>query len=833
MAERSIIIDHFTDLTENADAIEAAAQLMPKQVFTNPGVEQDFFDVYTINQDAILGIINRHGLVNLNAYVDVPLGSNYSLAMILWSITENEDGSRRDISWYNTIPVVAQRVQWSGVIPWEVNEVQLHLLSSDGRWVPDGARRLYRSTTLANGSRTWTSKPILLSSFLQRLTKLTLVNSANAIAVSTGGNLPGLSGWTMQIALASSSNGPFTFSQVWPSDAFIAQNNWRYAKLRLSYVGGLPVVGLERVELTIQEEYASESPDLPKRVTKSNIYVPKLQVFIDGQEVSAFVSRVSPGECVLLLDQDWLASKAVPGANIQVFLDGVLAQQGILGEIRKEQYLNGDSVSIRILRPIDLLGRSEDYPVIVNTDGQTPQLEFADDLGYIAVLMNRIVPGLRPYVEDRIPWRDISTWKQRPDTSRGEVKLVELETDNDWLQLYALRNQSVREKIEQVAQANGYTLTSHAGVPYLVRLAPYSNEDLTRLLSRARVLHRDAQGRFFPELRFGVPNLTFSDEAPSELRLTGLADAVPDNLPALNVYFRRIDGTFTPELAINSFHHSTQADLYVRLPGGTIALAVFRSIESVDIRHVPGVDINPFADNRPYYEWVYGTRAGYTGIVGVKFWMAGAILEYDEYYLSAKGILQYADGGQRDDAPVWKASGQHVPAWGRILDPANPQRQTHNLVNVLLTAGQRLHGNKENIENPFVPKYSLPPGRDSITIGGWTAYRDYGDRLADLIATRRALQLIQAEMPVIGYSGFKANDVIALARMPEDGIGGIVQLLDMYLVLDEPDLQVEAGGRVRSAVRLGYIGTLPTGQSPIYTTDIAWMQRGQSDGWWL
>ncbi|WP_164703628.1 hypothetical protein, partial [Escherichia coli] len=189
----------------------------------------------------------------------------------------------------------------------------------------------------------------------------------------------------------------------------------------------------------------------------------------------------------ILDNTDWVRNACTQGASVSTMLDGQLLVSGIVGELRKEQYLNGNILSMQVIRPIDMLGRSEDVEIVDKTDGETGTLPFGDDLGYITYLVNAVVPGARVMADDRTGWRPIWVWKQRPEF--WEHRFVQLDTDYDWLQLYAVNNSSVREKIERVAQANGFLVSSFAGNLYLTPITPYANEDIMSLYRRARILH--------------------------------------------------------------------------------------------------------------------------------------------------------------------------------------------------------------------------------------------------------------------------------------------------------------------------------------------------------
>ncbi len=854
MAERLMYLDSFHDLTEATDRMEAGSVLMPTPQFSGQGQIATGFQADVQSYGSVIyAIKTSHTAPSdrwFSFWVNVPLDSGYNVQVYLRKPRGEDD------YWTKIIVEPAKRYMFFDGRDHRTElyrlladscSIEISLLTSDYKTVLDGASKIFKAANWPLAF-SWTSKPFHLSDFLVGITKLELKltdGSTRSVALDwsrvgrSGYTPPSLtfdSVWKAKLYLAKEQNGSYVeFTRI-PLPSEVVQGEYRWAKLVIygnAPTTAAPIVGVDEVVLGLAEEYASSAPTLEKRVTRSNLYVPRLQVTVSGVDVTRYVVSAANTEVSILDNSDWVRSACQQGAPISVMLDGQLIVAGLVGEIRKEQYLNGNVLNVRILRPIDFLGRSEDVEIVVRPDSQTGQLPFADDLGYIAYLVNAVVTGARVLADDRTGWRPFSIWKQKPDISAGEHRFVQLDTDFDWLQLYAVNNSSVREKIERVAQANGFIVSSFAGNVYLTPIVPHPNDDLLTLYNRARILHMTKDGRFFPEVRFGVPELKYSDSVPKELALAGLADAVPDALPKFPVVFKRTDNTWTDELAINGFYPRTKGDTFVRV-NNQYFRAVFKSL-TVKIKHVEGIDLSPFLHNQPYHRLIYGTVSGYYGIIGVELWMSGGFLEYDEYYLSAEGELLYYDGGQRDDTPVWKATGRYTPKWAQFSDGTN-------LVGHMLVVGGRLNGPKESIENPFVPKYSMPTvtmnGQqvelDSYTLGNYTVYKDYGDRLTDMLATRKALERVVAAMPIVGPAGFKVNDVVGIARLPEDGIGGIVREVDLYLVLEEPEIQVSPGGQVRSTVRMGYVGTVRDGQ-PVYNDmAVSWSSLPPgTDTWYL
>ncbi len=854
MAERLMYLDSFHDLTDATTNMEAGSVLMPMPQFLGQGQINAGFLANTENYGSGLYITKTSSYTGINDrwfnfWVNVPLDSGYSVQVHLRKPSDGEN----DPQVHTIVEPVKPFMSFDGRQPGthlfylleSECDIAISLLTSDNRTVPDSANRIFRAANWPSAF-SWTSKPFHLSNFLTAVTKLELKltdGSVRSVALDwyrigytlgffsnyTPPSLTFDSVWKAKLYLAKEQSGPYVEFTRLPLPSEVVQGEYRWAKLVIygnAPTTTAPIVGVEEVVIGLTEEYASSAPTLEKRVTRSNLYIPRLQVLVNGVDVTKYVSSVSNTEITILDNSDWVRSVLQQGMPISVTLDGQLIVSGLLGEMRKEQYLNGNIISAHILRPIDFLGRSEDVEIIVQPDEHTGQLPFSDDLGYIAHLVNAVVAGARVLADDRTGWRPLSIWKQRPDTRAGEHRFVQLDTDFDWLQLYAVNNSSVREKIERVAQANGFLVSSFAGNVYLTPITPYPNDNLLDLYNRARILHMTKDGRFFPEVRFGVPELSYSDSAPKEITLIGLADAVPDTLPSVPVIFKRADGTWTDKLAINSNYSRTRADTFVRIDG-QYHRAVFKSIDKVNIEHVEGVDLSPFFHNQPYYKLIYGTISGYYGITAIEFWMSGGFLEYDEFYLSAEGTLLYRDSGTRDDTALWKATGQYAPKWAQHSDGTN-------LVGHLLTVGTRLNGPKESIENPFVPKYDTPNGEQTYTLGNYTVYKNYGDRLTDMLATRKALERVVATMPVVGPAGFKVNDVVGIARLPEDGIGGVVREVDLYLVLEEPEIHVSPGGQARSVVRMGYVGTVRDGQ-PVYDDmAVSWSSLPPgTDTWYL
>lgn len=844
MAERLLYLDSFHDLTDASDNMEAGSSLLPSPQFFGQGDIAAGFPVEVHSFDGMLYIdkIPSHTDAQsrwFSFWVDVPLDSGYNIQVRIYSCK-----GCRDV--YDVIVPARHFVKFDGTLPgtrlydalgYAAPQIRISLLTSDYRTVLDGASKIYKAANWP-AAFSWTSKSFKLSGFLTAITKLQIkLTDGSVRSIDLDWSRVGRPGyippsltfdavWKAKLYLAKEQNGDYVEFTRLPLPSEVVRGKYHWAKLHIYGFAPqnpeAPIVGVEEVVLGLAEEYASEAPSLEKRVARSNLYVPRLQVMVGGVDVTRYVVSVNNTEIAVLDNTDWVRNACTQGASVSVTLDGQLLVSGIVGELRKEQYLNGNILSMQVIRPIDMLGRSEDVEIVGKTDGETGTLPFGDDLEYITYLVNAVVPGARVMADDRTGWRPIWVWKQRPEP--WEYRFVQLDTDFDWLQLYAVNNSSVREKIERVAQANGCMVSSFAGNLYLTPITPYANEDIMSLYRRARILHMTADGRFFPEVRFGVPELRYSDAVPKELTLTGLADAVPENLSKVPAVFHRADG-WTDELHIDGFNPRAQADTFVWI-NGQYYRAVFKNLD-VNIRHIEGFDLNPFAENQPYYSFKYGTISGYYGIVGIEFWMEGSIAEWDDYYLSAEGELLYYDGGQRDDKALWKATGRYAPQWARFPDGTN-------LVGHLLTVGKRLNGPKENVENPFVPKYDLPNGAESWTIGNYTIFKDYGERLVDMLATRKALERVVASMPVIGPAGFKTNDIVGIARLPEDGVGGRVREVDLYIVLEEPETQITSGGQVRSTVRMGYIGTIKDGK-PVYNDmAVSWSSLPPgTDTWYL
>ncbi len=841
MAERSIYIDAFHDLTESASNVETGSVLWPQLVFSgqydiNAGFSYTIYNAVDVLSWRIMSRPISKANAWLEFFTDLPEDAGYRAVLYgYYNIQEADFNSMIEVPLQKKTRITFDGDDYKEQVMRNAAEMHLQILTADRRPVRKSASHIYQSTNWPQ-SFSWQSKPILLGSFAYAVSKVTVrltdgtvhIASLDWSKVNKSSYTPPstlFSPWKLELEFSSDQQKWDTFTRL-PLPSEFAAAGYKWVRLKLygdNVASGTPTVGVDEVVLTLAEEYAQEAPGSTSRITRSNLYVPRLQVYVNGVDIARNVARASTTEVAVLDNAPWVREQLVPGASVSVYLDGQLLATGVLGEMRRESYLNGDLVSFSILRPIDMLGRSEDVEVVTQPDGVTGQLPFADDLGYIAHLVDAVVPGAKVLTDDRTGWRPTWVWKQRP--ASGEHRFVQLDSDFDWLQLYAVNNTSILEKVQKVAEANGFLATSFAGNLYLTPIAPYPTEPLTKLKDRARILHMTSDGRFFPEVRFGVPELVYSDQVPREFSLVGLSDAVPDDLPKLPAVFKRTDGTYTGELHISGFYPRVQADTFVRI-NNIYYRAVFKSLK-VEITHVEGIDLNPFAENRPYYKFIYGTISGYYGIIGIEFWMAGSVFEYDDYFLKAEGELLYYDAGSRNDNPVWKATGRYAPAWAQFPDGTN-------LVGEWLTIGTRLNGVKESIENPFVPKYDLPNGAHEYTLGNYTLYRDYGDRLVDMLATRKAAERVVAIMPVVGPAGFKVNDIVGIARLPEDGIGGVVREIDLYLVLEEPEVQVEAGGQVRSTVRMGYLGTLKDGQ-PVYDDrNVSWRSlTADSNDWYL
>lgn len=670
----------------------------------------------------------------------------------------------------------------------------------------------------------WESKPIKLSDFLIGIESIDLKLYDYSSKSEVASPAFSASGWTFKLGLMTSEDAtPVWYTSI-PSSADISNYGFTHAKLRFETTTRAAAI-LEAV-IRISEEYASELPRDRVEIKRSNVYVPELQVTIDGVDFSQYVNSIANTEVSLALPQPQLKEHIRIGAAVVVHLDRKPVAVGYVANVRSEQYVNGDYITITIDRPIDHLNRSEDVEIIASpVSGVSEQLTFSDDLGYITNITSKVLPGLKPLVEDKAtPWRPIATWKQNPNP--GESKIVYLDTDWDWLQLYSTQNASLRSKIQQVAQANGFMLKSYAGVPYLVKLVPVPDKDLTDLT--VQVIHMDAVGNFAPNVRFGVPTLQMNGHVPRELSIVGIADAYLSSTTRVPLWFKDGNGALVSKIRASSTFPNVRASVFDS-DGNP---AVFRDVE-VTLRVAKAYDINPFDDAHATYKLIQSSYNGYYGVTAIELDVKGAFLTYYEYELEAEGVMIYSDSGYRNDAPTWKATGKYVPPWGQY-DNDGDGVVDDNIVTEMLATGQQMAGEKKVIENPFIPRYQLPNNASSYTVDGYTVYADYADRIADMIATRTALETIVAEMPVIGHVGLKPNDVIAIARMPKEGVGAPVKTIDYFVVIDEPKISLQAGSTVRSVVRLAYMGTLE-GQKKIRQANLlSWQEtRTGSGGWYL
>jgi hypothetical protein len=780
MAKRSLVLDTFSDLTAGSQNIVIGKRLSRAYIWESatPGVE----DTPT----------------HLRFYTNLPVGAGYRVAMRFTSLV-GPPGEQEE---YELPPVMVDitatymEINKENVRPlFNAQYIGFYLVGPDGNQL-QGNYTYWPAPPRASYGY-WQSKLFKLSDFLVRVEDIEIklrwaLIFTEVIKWSTGFGF----GWTCELGLAKSEVGDITWYTSIPTSNDIAVNNYTHGCLRITFSNTL--YDVDTVFILLEEEYATASPTEQTRLGKANLYVPKLRVVINNIDFSEYTSSFSGKSLTLVVPSGRYSSVLSLGSQVRIELDDAVVMVGTLSRLSIEPYANGNLITLDLESAVDILNRNEDIEVVVTPDGQAKQLPFADDLGYITHVIGTLTPGVRPFIEDKsVIWRPMTVWKQNPDTNAGEAKLVNLDTDYDWLQLYAIRNQSVRSKIDAVAQANGFTLKSYGGMPYLVHLAPYPNVGSLENLPAIR-LHSDAEGNFLPDLRFGVPVFNTGEVPPRELRLEGLSSSItasPTGSTQVNVWFLDSNGNPTTEARAGSNFPVVEVPL-VDSSGNA---AVYKNLE-VRLFEARNIDLNLFANPYATYELVYGTVNGYYGVTKIRLIVYTPPFAYYEVVAKAKGELVYSASGGRADAPQWLATGAHVPLWARMQDK--------NIVGELLAYGKRLFGNKENIKNEFVPQYSIPGNADSFTIEGYTVYSNYAERIIDAIALRKALEWITAQMEVVGYSGLLANQVVAIPRLPEGGVGARIEVWDYYLVLEEPSLSFQAGGQVRSTVQLGYMGTL-------------------------
>jgi hypothetical protein len=804
MSQRVLVLDKFTELGEESYRVQAG-------------------EVLAVAYDWASGTRGyERTATHVRFYTPLPPRTGYRVAL-RYTVTRQLSDEPGDVEEVELPPVLSEVVEAKVDLDYSAKRPE-----ASAQWVgfwllgPDGARlgleHAYWPEPPRFATGYWRSKPFKLSDFLLELSDVRLELNDGSAASWKAGQLAA-KGWSLELGLQAGETAEPVWYTAPPARADIARAGYTHARLKLSYTTPT-ALSVEAVRLDLVEEYAPGKPATEVRLGKSNLYVPKLRVSVGGVDLTEYVSAFTRKSLTLAVPDDRYHGLFALGAAVQVELDNADVLRARVSGLEIEPYANGDVVELELEAPVDTLNRSEDVEVVVTPDGASKQLPFADDLGYIAYVLSFLTPGVRPFVEDKqAVWRPMTVWKQNPDTAAGEVKLVALDTDYDWLQLYALRNQSARSKLDQVAQANGFTLKSYAGMPYLVRLAPHPiAPDLTQL--PALRLHVDAAGNFLPDVRFGVPNLRVNGVPVRELRLVGLAGAQTAPAQPVSVWFLDAQGNPTREARASS----TFARVEVPLVDSQGNAAVYKNLE-VRFVEARNIDLNPFANPSTRYELVYGTVNGYYGVTKLVLRVDSPPMVYYEAAVTARGLLVYSASGGRADEPQWASAGKHVPGWARYGGS--------NLVGEMLARGTSMSGNKESVQNDFVPKYVLPEGQESFTVAGYTVYSDHAERLVDALALRQALEWVTAEMSVVGFSGLAANQVLAVPRLPPGGVGASVTTWDYYLVLEEPELYFQAGGQIRTSVKLGYMGTVQNGVTVYAPFGRTWRGgRGQDEWLW-
>jgi hypothetical protein len=666
----------------------------------------------------------------------------------------------------------------------------------------------------------WVSKPLYLSPMLMEV----LAVEPYYYGLDRSGWFPrwkvmsGLPpGWSLQYAFGSGEQVSYTWRDTLPSREEILRNGWTSLRLKVNTAPSEDgLLALTELRVRYVEEYASSNPTLSVRDFSTNLYVPKLQVTLDGvYDLTPYLVSLQRDSLQLAVPDDRFEETLFHAPLLKATLDGNPALYARVSGVRKEEYATGIAYSLSLTPLVDLLADKLDSDIIgADFDASGgPDLLFSDDGQYIAfVCQHAPGVGVLPWLLEPASFRPVETWLQNADP-----KLVRLDSDYDWYQLYATTNKNLRGKLKDVANANLFEFTSVAGHPALVPLVPQADRPLSEV--RATVYNLTPNGLYLPEARLYVPQYSYDpSQVPKALSVQGLPtteDSIDPSVPVA-VYYRSDSGVkqdFVVEAAWQSF----SVDFQFTDAQGNAAVYAPGSVETV-YRDLRTVDLNPFGDPSYRIELLTsGLRLpdgrvidqvnGYRGVLGVRIHVnsPGA---WTTFTFRFRGKLLYAASGERGEDSKKRAEGRYLPPW------------LTGAVNEMSTLAAQLPKDEEVVENPFVTDYWLdnpalagqvktdPSGERYYELAGYRLYERHAARLADALALRRVLGLMTIDLRYVGHPGLKVGDFVGIARRPEGGVGRPVEAVDYFLVLEDFQVSVQAGGAVITSMRCGYVGTL-------------------------
>lgn len=699
--------------------------------------------------------------------------------------------------------------QWGGTA---VHEWVVEVLDSNQVAVPLD-RVLFQQALAVPGH--WVSRSLTLSSLLLEVSGVEATHQAlTSQGWVTAAGLP--PGWAIEYAFGSGGEAGYAWQTALPSREDILRRGYDSVRVRVLTPASLgQLQALSSLRIRYLEEYATSNPVLPSRSSASNLYVPRIQVLLNGTlDLTPFVVGLQGSRLQLTVPDTRLDREVYQVPLVRVTLDGNPALLGRVTAVQREEYATGVSYSLEVGRLADLLADSLDRDIVgADVDGVSGlDLQFSTDGGYIAhVVQNSPGVGVKPWLLNPAVFRPVEVWLQNADP-----KLVRLDTDLDWYQLYATTNKNLRGKLRDVAQANLLEFGSVAGHPALVSMVPQAELGLAGVQA---VVFNSVGGLYLPEPRLYVPNLEYSTSAsPKSLAVQGLAtteDGVDLTVPM--AIHHRSRGQTVRDFVVEAAWTNVEVDFQFTDSQGNAAVFVPGSVSMVH-RNVDTIDLNPFGDPQVQVEFITeGLRLpgggvvnevnGYRGVLGVRV-RAASSGAWTTFTLRFDGLLSYSASGQRGEDTKRRATGRYLPGWFPTA------------VTEMGNLAAHLPKDEELVENPFITDYWLDNpalvgrvqqdarGDRFYELSGYRLYESEAARLADALALRRMLEVATVELRYVGHPGLRVGDFVGIARRPAGGEGHPVEAVDYFLVLEDFEVSVQAGGNVVTSMRCGYVGTL-------------------------
>lgn len=665
---------------------------------------------------------------------------------------------------------------------------------------------------------TWTSRAVQLSPMLL---------STDVLELEAQGN------WTLEVATATGSYLNDDWSTSLPDAATILEKDVTGLQFRVSCgASASPEDEVTALVVHYSEAYATQPPSLPAKHEDSTLYQPRLRVLIDRLvNVTPFVTSFTGGSLGLIVPDNRYDALLLDTSSVTVELDGNPAFAGRITDVQRSEFATGIQYQLSCTALFELLAGKMDEDILgPDTDGDgKPELPFYDDGGYLSFVAENM-PGLGapPLFYPGRPWRPIEAWFQGGE-GNSVRKLVQLDSDYDWYQLYSTQNQSVRGKLRDVANANLYDFASVGGYPAVLPMLPNEDKPLTE--AATTVFNVTASGAYVPEARLFVPDYHYSPAGlPKSVSVSGLATTDGAELT---------DGEVEP---IHWLHDEDGPKDEFKIETGRGLPAIFWFTDADGLAAVvsrSGIEISEriefdwggFGSWKGKYRLVeasenpdYVPGYGGEGIIGIEMdfesipWSG-----LGSYTIRMSGYYLYSASGDRGEPPKAKAEGSFLPEWARY---------PKNLVLEMSEERQALPKDDEVVENSFLTSYYLPKddtelaawnneltgaGRAAIygkdeqgyyaTLAGVKLHSRALSELADALALQRVLRVLSIELKYVGHPGLKKGDIFGIARRPAKGLYAAVEQVDYFMVLEDFSVNFTAGGEVSTSMQAGYVGT--------------------------